>query len=238
MDIKDTERIFMENEDLKKEIEKLKEINEDYLSYKIFTNARKKFVSWMSVAVVIFTAFGLISINSLVTTIKGKIEENGTEKIISDIKKGFIEKHQATVISEVIESINPFIKARIDEMMRKEMTLRLQQAEENTENDTLIRSFSKAFRDTYKNEKYIVIAGSSPRQKDLENLLQEIESSTGNNPRDIFPNLYIRKSKNNSDYYMLILEENISFSEAQKVRNKAINYGFRSDTFFRNTNES
>jgi hypothetical protein len=112
MEDKRINELFSENERLKKEIERLKEINEEYLSYKIFTDARKKFVSWMSIALVIFTAFGLISINSIINTIRVKIEESGTEKIIREVKDGFIEKHQTTVTSEVIETINPFNRSQ------------------------------------------------------------------------------------------------------------------------------
>jgi hypothetical protein len=117
--------------------------------------------------------------------------------------------------------------------MRDEMTLRLQQAEQNSENISDIKSFSKAFRNTYENERYIVIAGSSPRKKDLENLLEDIRMKTGNDPEDLFPELHIRKSKSDPGHFMLILEENITFQEARKAREKAIHFGFRSDTFFK-----
>lgn len=232
-----TNDIFLENKELKKEIEKLKEINEEYLSYKVFINARKKFISWISIALLVFTVFGIISIKSLITTIKNKIEEKGTEKIIEGIKIGFIEKHQKTVTMEVIETINPFIEARIEELIRRELTSRLEQAEAKSSDKSELKNLSQAFKATYENEKYIIIAGSSTRKKDLENLLIDIQMKTGNDPKELFPKLYIRVSKKNSNNYMLILEENISYIEAQKARDKAIHFGFRSDTFFRNIYE-
>lgn len=233
MENNEKNELLQENKKLKEEIERLRDINEDYLSYKLFTNAKKKIITWISIALVIFTAFGIISINSLVNTIRVKVEEAGTENIIESIKTGFIKEHQETVTSEVVETLNPFIEAKVEELIRSEMTTRLQEMEKTGSQKNQIDNFSKAFKKTYEGESYIVIGGSSPREKDLKNLLIDIEMRTGNDPKEMFPNLYIRKSDKEPHYYMLILEENISFEEARKARDKALHFGFRSDTFFK-----
>ncbi len=101
-----------ENAELRTQIAALSERDSDFHSYKIFENARKKFLSWIGLVTLGITAFGIVSVTSIISSIEQKIEERGIEKIIIAIKDDFIETHQENIVDQTKEAMIPLLRSQ------------------------------------------------------------------------------------------------------------------------------
>lgn len=70
-----------ENAELKSKLSEYKLVEEEMLSYKLYVNARKQMIAWVSVVGVALSIFGYASINSLLSTSKEKVDTVIDEKI-------------------------------------------------------------------------------------------------------------------------------------------------------------
>jgi|GEM_PF-6743882 len=235
----EVESLRKENIQLRKQLDHLIS-NKDYSSYSIYVEARKKFLGWVSVVVLIISAFGVVSIANIMSSIRTRIEERGTHSIVEDIRDEFILRHQQFIVEETIHTMRPELEARIEEALREEFLAASQRVEqsqsvtsssaaEDEEQEQV--QFLKAIEQSYQEALYKVIAGSSPRLQDLQGELERVKKMTGREFDDIFPDVEITKPGKDQRVYTLTLGGNLSYDRANELRERAVNLGFREDTF-------
>ncbi|GAB4306476.1 MAG: hypothetical protein Fur0025_48480 [Oscillatoriaceae cyanobacterium] len=81
---------------------------------------------------------------------------------------------------------------------------------------------------------YYVIAGSSEYR---DNLKSEPKRAAGNEYYHSFPNIKICASKTEGNKYYLVVGSELSKSDAEALKQQAINNNFRSDTYISPSNE-
>jgi len=82
---------------------------------------------------------------------------------------------------------------------------------------------------------YYVIAGSSPRRSDLDSELSNVKGSVGETFDTEFPMAGVYPPLGNNINHALVVGANLGYNEALELKNKAIEYGFRDDTFLWNS---
>jgi hypothetical protein len=203
---------------------------EDIYSYRIFIDARKKFLTWIGVVVLVITAFGVVSVTNIIQTIKDKIEERGVENIVSEIKQDFEEKYQGDIIDETIARLMPSIQARVEEAVRSELLAGIEKAQKEAPGSEQV-AFVQALEKSYEEERYFVVAGSSPLPKDLEEELLRVRDKIGDRFDELFPNVNIYPPAKGRRNYALVIGANLSFQEAKELQQRAKEMGFREDTY-------
>lgn len=224
------ETLEKENEELRKQLSQMTGKEEDMYSYRIFVEARKKFLTWIGVVIIIITAFGVVSLTNIVQTIKSKIEERGVENIVEQITEDFEEEHQPDIVNETIARLMPSIEARVDEAVREELLAGIEKSQ-MVESESQENAFVKALEESYEKERYFVIAGSSPSYKDLEEELIHVKDQIGDPFDELFPNVDIYPPYEGNRNYALVIGADLPFSEAKELQQRAIEEGFRNDTF-------
>ncbi len=226
--------------DLKKENEELKKIlqareikEEEMQSYRIFYDARKKFMAWIGVILFIITAFGVISVASIIHNVKTEIEKRLENGIIEEIKGDFKERHEAEIVEDIKTSLTLNIQSEAEEAMReerKDFLANLKTAQVKSPSAEQ-RSFVKAYEKSFGEERYFVIAGSSPRRGDLESELQRVRKEIGDEFNKKFPNAGIYPPAKGNKNFALVLGTSLPYDEAKTLQKDAITMGFRQDTF-------
>lgn len=219
-----------ENEELRRQLSLLAGKEEDVFTYRIFTEARKKFLTWIGVMIFIITAFGIVSVTNIVQTIKGKIEERGVENIVTEIKEDFEERHQVDIVNETIARLMPTIEARVEEAVRSELLASIEKAQKEAPGSQEV-AFVEALEKSYEKERYFVIAGSSPRPKDLEEELFRVKNRIGDRFDELFPDVKIYPPLKGNRNYALVIGAYLPFSAAKELQQRATKMGFREDTF-------
>ena len=231
------EKLKKENEELKERLKSFESTKEELFAHKIFIESRKKFLQWTSVVLVLVTAFGFISAKALIDTIRDEIKEQGTEKIIEEIKIDFIKAHRDEIRQGIVKELIPYISGQIDEALREEMIKRFKGIEKVQLTNRNIDNFSNAVIESFEEDRYMVIGGSSPRRIDLEYLIEDVKGKIGiSSYKDLFPNTKIQKSRKHNSLFLVIIQDSLTFTEAQRVRDIAVENGFRDDTFLRKSN--
>lgn len=224
------EALEKENEELRKQLSQIGGKEEDMYSYRIFVEARKKFLTWIGVVIFIITAFGVVSVTNIIQTIKDKIEERGVENIVEQITQDFEEKHQPDIVNETIARLMPTIEARVDEAVREDLLAGIEKVQSEPSGSQEV-AFIQALEKSYDEERYFVIAGSSPRPKDLEEELSRVKNEVGDRFDVLFPNVNIYPPFKGNRNYALVIGADLPFSKAKEVQHRAIEMGFREDTF-------
>jgi hypothetical protein len=76
-----------------------------------------------------------------------------------------------------------------------------------------------------------VIAASSVRRKDVENELERMQRKVGPAFNKLFPDAEVTQPYAGTNHYPLVLGTGLPYSQAMALKNKAIEVGFRADTF-------
>jgi len=169
-------------------------------------------------------------VTNIIQTIKDKIEERGVENIVAQITQDFEGKHQPDIVNETIARLMPTIEARVEEAVRGELLASIEKAQKEAPCSQEV-AFVQALEKSYEEERYFVIAGSSPRPKDLEEELFRVKDRIGDHFDELFPNVDIYPPFKGNRNYALVIRANLPFSEAKELQQRAIEMGFREDTF-------
>lgn len=131
---------------------------------------------------------------------------------------------------------NPRIQSLIEESIRASLlpAAKKAQQEATTESGS---QFAQALTQSYEDKRYFVIAASSPRAKDVQNELSRVQKLVGGSFNEQFSNAKICPPKAGNSRHALVLGSNLSFSEAESLKKKAIANKFQSDTYVLPTNK-
>mgnify|MGYP007059423800 CR=1 FL=1 len=219
-----------ENRKLREELKKLQTDQVEFASHKIYKSAQSKFIGWMSIVLDATTAFGFVSINNIIDSINKKIEEKGIERIVDEIKVEFIKEHQATIVVETTNQLIPRFEEKAD-LAIQEFLQNLKVAEKQASTDQKT-TLSEALEQSYGETRYHVIVGSSPRQADLYGERERITRELGATLNEAgFPALIVTDPIAGTSFYALRFEGTFSLDGAKKLRQRAIEFGFRQDTY-------
>jgi preprotein translocase subunit SecE len=169
--MEEIEKLKQENKELKEKLKFFENSKEELFSHRVFIESRKRFLQWTSVVLVVITAFGFVSAKALINMIRDEIKEQGTEKIIQEIKDDFINEHKDEIRGNIVKELRLYISGQIDETLREEMIKRFSEIENVKLTDTSINNLSNAVIESFEGELYMVISGSSPKRIDLQYLI-------------------------------------------------------------------
>jgi hypothetical protein len=212
---------------LRKQLRELEATNEETATYRIFSEARKKLLGWVTAAMVVVTLFGVVSASKLVDSIKGEIEERGVESIISEIKADFEDTHRDEIVQTIIGDITPRLDATIYNEIRGELEQRLPSAAESAGQSALAQRITQS----YERDRYLIVGGSSVLRSDLTRELNRIREAVGESFETEYPDAAIYRPKAGYSHYGLVLAKGLSLSEAQRMLRGAISAGIRPDAF-------
>lgn len=221
-----------ENNELKELLQKFIDEKDDFLAHKLYEKARQKLFVFVGIITLALTGFGLISINTISNKISESIEKKGTENIIEDIKNSFIEKNQNAITEATIDSMNKYIEKRVEVVVKEEIQNRFEKVSDQISKPDQI-DIMKAIENSYADEKYSVIVASSTNPLKLEVILNGKMKEIGSDFAIFFPNARIKPPVKGNKNYGLALGENLPFSEATKLRDRAIKLGFDHLTYLK-----
>ena len=243
----------MENGNLKSQMEKLsKDVNTNQVT-EVYEAAKKRMYTWVAALSVIFTLFGFVSINSIINEIEKKILQVGEDKVVEKIASRFAEKYQdiisdsitakllpkiegklETITNDLRENTAFLVKTEVERNVREELVSTLKNvAQKNASFNQSVEPnyLLEAVEQTYEQNNYWVIAASSVRRKDVENELERMQRKVGPAFKKLFPNAEVTQPYVGTNHYPLVLGTGLPYSQAIALKNKAIEVGFRADTF-------
>jgi hypothetical protein len=104
----------MENGNLKTQMEKLsKDVDTNQVT-EIYEAAKKRMYTWIAALSVVFTLFGFVSINSIISEIEEKILLSGEDKIVEKIASSFIDKYQDIISDSITSRLLPKIEVKVE----------------------------------------------------------------------------------------------------------------------------
>lgn len=155
---------------------------------------------------------------------EGKIRVE--EKIVTSIKKELMPKIEGNATK--------LIQAEVERSVRESLVAAFK-AVENTQvksAGSLPLKYAEAIEKTYEEGNYFVIAASSVKRSDVENELERVKGRNGIQVfTKAFPKAEVMAPYSETNHYPLVLGSALPYKEANKLREKAIKYGFRSDTY-------
>lgn len=230
-------RLEKENEELRRRLEAKAPKDDDVQSYRIFIEARKKFLAWVGVVIFIISAFGFVSVSSIVSSLKDKIEERGVEGIVAEIKEDFEKKYQGIIVDETISRLLPTIEGRVEQVVREELLSGVKRAQKGVTDPDQV-DFAEAIEESYRDERYFVVAGTSPRHRDLVEELNRVRDQLGEEFDRLFPGVRICPPSKGNRHYAIVIGFDMPFNDAQGLREQAVRMGFREDTFLGKTSRA
>jgi len=243
----------MENGNLKSQMEKLsKDVNTNQVT-EVYEAAKKRMYTWIAALSVVFTLFGFVSINSIISEIEEKILQVGEDKIVEKIASRFAEKYEdiisdsitarllpkiegklETITNDLKESTAFLVKTEVERNVREELVSTLKNvAQKKASSDQSVEPnyLLEAVEKNYEQNDYWVIAASSVRRKDVENELERMQRKVGPAFNKLFPDAEVTQPYAGTNHYPLVLGTGLPYSQAMALKNKAIEVGFRADTF-------
>jgi len=247
----------VENNNLKLQVDELKEDSNNNQINDIYEKSKQKLYKWIAGILVIFSLFGFISINKIVEKIELKILEEGQEKVVDKLTSSYIKKHTSKITDSITRSLKPaidekivnifddikeniakLVNAEVERNVREQLiaTFKNVEASEASKTSKTIESsgsskYIDAIEKTYEDNKYWVIAASSVLRSDVDNELERVKRKIGPSFEDDFPNVEITYPYPGTNHYPLVLGSGLPYKAANELRKKAIKAGFRDDTF-------
>ena len=226
-DTKSKERFVKEIALLREKVRKLEADQEDTTTHRIYVEARRRLLAFVSVGVIVVTAFGLVSVSKLIDSIEKQVQDRGVESIIGEIKTDFSREHTGTIIETIRAESSERLEQVIYTLIRDELNSRLAEAAEVTGEKAL----ASEIRRSYEGDRYLVIGGSSVKRIDLERELTRVKNGFGDEFLNKFAQARIYPPKSGKRHYALVISHGLSHAEAQEVLKDAIDAGFRSDSY-------
>ncbi len=218
--VADLQATRSENEELEKKLTSLQ-------ATELYELARDKFVKLIGISFLIVTAFGLISVKSVMSEVRDEIDDRVRAKIIADVKTELIENHESAIVTQVADQMNEVIKSKVDQAE----LLRLAEAAIEESADETASNFAEVVVKSYEGAAYYIIAGSSTRAEDLRDLINRVRR-TGGAVFDqvIGSNISICRSTVGNPYLGIGIGP-MRLTEAQDLREPVVQLGFRDDTY-------
>jgi len=242
-----------ENQSLSSRLSELTEAQKSKASDEIFQVAKRRMITWVAGVTIIFTVFGIVSINQIIDGLKKVIVDKGEEQVVGQVVDNFEKKYKDQMSELVIIRLRPEIKKDIDkitdeltsgtgQLVTKEVERRIREKmielgsllekEEDSENgEVQEKALSSAIQKSYEGKRYAVIAASSVRRQDVENELERVKRKVGSRFDEQFPDASIWVPYPGTSHYPLILGGGLTYQAAESLRRQAIEAGFREDTF-------
>lgn len=180
------------------------------------------------------------------------VNEDFREKISTDTREAIKEEvlqdqtFKDKIASDVIKSLNqdqafqdriakatvdnPRIQAIVEESVRAYLSPALKKAQQSSTAESESQ-FVQALTQSFEEKRYFVIAASSRNSKDVKNELERVRKLVGESFGQQFPNAKICPPKAGNSRHVLVVGGNLSFSEAEALKKKAIANKFQSDTY-------
>lgn len=239
---------------LRHEIEALRRDRRETETFRVFFEARRKFLNWIAAGVVVITVFGVVSVNSVIESIRQEIERRGTDGIVrgvadkleteyrtdleteladlkTDLRAGLetkLEESRTRIESEIKASLEPRLLAEIQGGVREELLARVAPAAA----DIGQRELASRIEDSYLTERYLVVVGSSPNRPDLEREIERLRRQI-DGFETAFPDvrIYPPKPGRRTPYHGIVAGRCLDLNDAQALLDRAVRAGFRSDSF-------
>ncbi len=221
-----------ENAELRRQLKEKQEIDEDLYSYRIFVEARRKLFAWIAGAAVLLTAFGLYSLQDIVSEVRKRVDEKATDQVIDDIKERIYSEHEGRLKLALERQVVDLVKGQIPVILAKvEDTIRPEAPDAEVPPVVTVSSPDKILQSASSAGLYYVVAGSSPVKQDLERELRRVKDEVGSEFAALFPNVEIYPPLGRNTNYALVVDGNLSRTRAAELKQLAIREGFRDDTF-------
>ncbi len=218
----------VQNTELKNQLSELKNDKEDHLTNEVYEKAKRKLYTSIGGVLVVFTLFGVVSINQIINEIEKQILEAGTSRIVEKVA----EKIRPKIEANTVELVNASVERKVREDLMAAFENVQQSIPESGVSEVPSSNYVQAIEKTYEGNLYWVIAASSVERKDIESELERVRALKGAEVFDReFPNAEITLPYPGTNHYPLVLGTALPYKEANKLRLKAIEYGFRDDTF-------
>jgi hypothetical protein len=195
-------------------------------------------------------------VDSIVAEVTKSIEEE-VKSDVAEVTKSLIDEVEADMYKKLeqveenmgvqLNGVIPEMVARVESSVKEQLSRSLQEqlrretgvlaegvtaqpvAEQSTE-ASAVGSQASISQGTY-----YVIAGSSPRRADLEGELRRVEERVGGSFETMFPLAAIYEPLGNNINYALVVGANLQYDAALELKRRALENGFRSDTFLWNS---
>ena len=221
-----------ENAELRRQLNDKQAVDEDLYAYRIFVEARRKLTVWITSAAVILAIFGIYSFNDMVNQVKSQVDKQGTDHVIEAIKERIYTEHEGKLKAQLEERIVDLVNGQTPVIVAKlEDSIRAERPTQAATPVTTVPSPGDEALPSRPEGLYYVVAGSSPEKKDLEREKKRVRDEVGREFDQLFPNVQIYPPLGRNTNFALVVDGNLPQAEAEKLRQLAIQEGFRSDTF-------
>ena len=221
----------VQNTELKSQLSELKEDKNDHLTNEVYEKAKRKLYTSIGGVLVVFTLFGVVSINQIINEIEKQILEAGTSRVVEKVA----EKIRPKIEANTVELVNASVERKVREDLVTAFENVQKSIPESASSEIQSSNYVQAIEKTYEANLYWVIAASSVQRKDVESELERVKSLKGEDVfNNEFPDAEITLPYPGTNHYPLVLGTALPYKEANNLRLKAIEYGFRDDTFLWN----
>ena len=218
----------VQNSELKAQLSELKSDNNDHLTNEVYEKAKHKLYTSIGGILVIFTLFGVVSINQIINKIEEQILEAGVTSVVEKVA----DRIQPKIEENTIELVNASVERKVREDLVTAFANVQKSMPKDSGNTESSSSYVDAIEKTYEGNTYWVIAASSVLRTDVENELERVKAKIGQEIFEKeFPNAEVTLPYPGTNHYPLVLGTALPYKVANNLRVKAIEYGFRQDTF-------
>ena len=233
---KDNRALQNQLEQVTAELERTRKVERDLWSHEIYLAARKKMLGGVLAIIGVLSALGLLTVWEFYTQLKTYTQTEAKEFIASRLSETLPEiidhevdraRQEARRVAEAaVNDAQQVLVVRSAETARISVAQATIQAQAAAPPPNGVESA----------ETFYVIAGSSPMEQDLTSELARVEKLAASDPQrqalDIaFPNLKIAPPNRGSRNFALVVGGPLPRDAARELRDKAIDYNFRDDTF-------
>ncbi len=173
----------------------------------------------------------------MVNQVKAQVDKVGTNHVIEEIKTRIYEEQEQNLkkaledrVVELVEGQTPVIVAKLKDSIQSESAVVVASPADT------VPSTGEEVRPPRADGLYYVVAGSSPVKKDLEREWDSVKNKVGREFEDLFPNVAIYPPLGRNTNFALVVDGNLPRAEAAELKQRAMEYGFRDDTFLWNAN--
>lgn len=202
----------LENESLRQRLKALE-------STELFLEARKKFLHFIATAVVIITAFGVVSVKSLTASVRDQIEDNVVDSMIAEVKADLVRSYSVDIERQVSAQLSEAIASRIQIELLRLAKEAIGEAEKDSQADfagTVVRS--------YRDQLFYVVVSSSTDVPALHQLGERYKESISARLAELSLGFWLCESPDNPNWG-LALGPPMALEEVQGIVGRAREIG-------------
>ena len=199
-----------ENKDLRKQIDELREEDEEVVSYRLFIKAREHFLKWLNIITLGLASIGILTIAGLAwgvfLRLESKIQQVDTKRIEEYLQQLSSEKLDAEIAqysqSTLRSTIESEVKAQVAQALGKPEPM------------------------------FFVVAGSSRSSAELDSEYRRAKRISGNAFGVAEFDVKICEPAQEGGNYALIIGSKVQLSEAERIVQQAVADNFRATNTF------